>query len=134
MSIHGSYVSNDSKTIRVSRDEYGSMIRIFLLEEWYDRLKPLYDYADKIVAGISVERIPNQVSDCFDWLSSFFIEFGAFGWVFTFSILAWIFELAKNQISLGKFTYDAVGRLGSARLGSVPLGGGTRVFELPVEG
>lgn len=133
MSQHGHIVANDSKLFRVICDDEGNQLRVLLYEDIYDRLKPLYDHLEWISAGVGVQ-VPERVEASLEWLASLSIEIGAYGWVFTIGITGWIIHLAKNRVSLGKFTYEPIGRLSSSRLGSAPLGGGTRILELPVEG
>lgn len=131
MAIHGKYISDESKRIRVVRDSNGDLIRVFLHEEWHSCFSRLYEVAKLLVAGVSIDKIPARLDSCFDWLSELTIQTGVYGWMFTFSLVGWIVHLVKKQISLGKFMYESVG-LGE-RFGEA-LGGGTRIIELPVEG
>lgn len=133
MAIHGQFVSDDSKYIYVARDEGDGLVRVFLHESWYRYFKPLYDYAETIAAGIEISEVPSHVESSFEWLSTFATKFGAYGWVVTIAVTGWIIHLAKNQISIGKFTYEDVG-WGDLGFGEGPFGGGTRILELPVGG
>lgn len=134
MSLHGEFALDTSKQVRVVCDEEGFQLRVLLLEDWYDRLKALYDYLEWIAAGVSVESIPEHIEACFEWLSVLSTEIGASGWIFTIGIVGWVTRLVKNQVSLGKFTYETTGRFGTSRFGNTPLGGGITLLELPVEG
>ncbi len=132
MALHGQYVSDSSKQIRFVRGGDDSYLRVLLHENWYDRLKPLYDWFEE--GATLVTDVPEQVEKCFDWLLEISIEIEVYGWVFAMSITWLLAKLAKQQVSLGKFTYKKGGQFGSSRLGAMPLGGGTQLLELPVEG
>lgn len=54
MSLHGEFVSDDSKLLRREFDADGKCIRILLFEDWYDRLKPLYDALEWIATGAGI--------------------------------------------------------------------------------
>lgn len=134
MAIHGKSVSDDSKYIRIKRGEEDEIVRVFLHEDWYQYLKPLYEYAELIASGVSIKEIPNQIESSFEWLSAVTIELGAYGWIFSIAIIGWMTHLAKNKISLGEFTYETVGaRYDNVRYG-FQYGGVTQILELPIEG
>ncbi|USZ67062.1 hypothetical protein NGM10_10000 [Halorussus salilacus] len=142
MVSHGDFVPDDSKCIRVIYDKENSPIRVLLYEDWYNRLKPLYVHLEKISACVSIDDIPDYIETHFEWVSQLFVEISAYGWQVSFGIFDLIYRLimglvirwAKGQISLGKFTYRAVGHSGKSRTGMAPTGGGTQLLELPVEG
>lgn len=136
MSRHRELVSDRSKWVRRDFDDKENCIRILLLDNVYDKLKPLYDYYVWIASGVtySITDIPEYIQASFDWLSNLVFEYGVGGITFTVSVLIWVKYWARNRINLGKFTYKYVGRLGERRLGSTRLGGGAILLELPVEG
>ncbi|GAA0665358.1 hypothetical protein ACFQDG_02985 [Natronoarchaeum mannanilyticum] len=132
MAIHGQFVTDDWKYIRAARDNEDHLIRVFVHEEWYPYFKSLYDYAELLTAGVSIEEVPSRIESCFDWFSALTAEIGANGWIFSIAIIGWITHLVKNRIGIGEFTYDTVG-YGDLAYGEAPYGGGTRILELPVE-
>jgi len=131
MALHSEYVSDESKRIRVVRGDDGSLIRVFIHQDWYNNFKRLYDYAEWLAAGVEISEIPDRLQSCFDWLSTFTVEAGGYGWVFTVAVIGWVIHLVKEKISLGKFIYESVG-YGQDYGGSYSEG--VKIAELPVEG
>ena len=105
MPRHGDYVSDDSKFIRIARDNGGKQVRVLLLGGLYERLKPIYDSIKWISAGVGIGSVPSSLGPYLDWLSTLTAEVGVYGWTFTIAVVGWIVELVKNQVGLGKFTY-----------------------------
>ena len=138
MSAHGEVVSGRSQRIWPIYDEEGRQIRVLLYEEWYDFLKPIYDWCQLLLEGVSVnvgfEEVAPALQQSFEWLSGFTtysVDFGPVG--LTFVVVGWVARLVENKIDLGKFSYESFGRLGESRLGERRLGGGIRLVEYPVE-
>lgn len=133
MSIHGSYVMDDSKYIRPSYGEDGELVRVHLHEDWYDRLKLLYDYFDLIAAGVSVESIPDDIDEAFQWLSALVFEVDILGIGIVVHLIGWVRGLVERRIGLGKFKYGS-GGFGEQKFGGAPFGAVIKILELPVEG
>ena len=134
MAIHGEYISDESKYIRIVRGDDGSLIRVFFHEDWYDQFKRLYEYAEWLTAGFGITKIPDRLESYVDWLSTWTVETGGYGWVFTIALTGWVIHLVKQQISLGKFIYNSAALYGEGIYGEGLYGGGTTLVELPVEG
>ncbi|WP_157231338.1 hypothetical protein [Halostagnicola larsenii] len=133
MAIHGMLVRDDLKWIRFIRDETDSMVRVLLHEKLYDRLRPVCEYYNKIEPGVSVSA-PPYIKECLDWLFDLTLELDIFEWTVSIALVPLFFERITSSISLGKFTYKAIGKSGSFKSGGCPSGGGTKILELPVEG
>ena len=128
MSIHGDFVQDDTKWIRY---EEGSSKVVYVHESLYAALKPVYDYIKEIVEGVLSEVFTDHISKFVD-----VIQFIAENLDYSISIVSGILitvvvKLAETSVNMKKFMYKGVGKIGETKLGESPVGGGTKVLELP---
>lgn len=119
--------------IHYRRDDDGGIVRILLLEEWYDWLKPIYDSIRTLLDVAHIREVPDAAKTAARFFVDLIIQFEVSGWVFGLSILALLHWAAQKAITLGKFTYEKNGKLGNSKLGEFRFGGGWVVREFPVE-
>lgn len=131
MSAHGEYVSDSSKLIRSVHDDSGSVVRVLFHEEIYNLISPIWKAIDVGSDLIVLTPPANAISDL---LTTLTVEYSAYGWTVGVCLLYAIVKLAKRGVSIGKFTYEKTGKLGTTQFGTSRLGGGTKLLELPVEG
>ena len=144
MTIHGKSVpSGDTeKLIRFSRDTDGNVVRVFFHEELFPRFKRLYDLAEYIACGANFTEFPDLIEQSFEHLSYLVFEFSAYGWTGSVSIATmvfwWLIRLVKDQVSLGKFTYNPTGSIFTRDGVAITRDGVAqtvvKIKELPVEG
>lgn len=131
-------MDRNNSPIRLSKNGDGEIVRILLLDEWYDVLKPVYDHFATVSGMVGVKEYPEHFEEIADSTAQLFnhliIEYGVAGWGFVISMFTILRWAAEQAISLRKFTYETTGRVGHSRVGEFKSGGGTVVRELPVEG
>lgn len=103
--------------------EDGELVRILLHEDWYDRLLPVYKYF-LWMTGSGIAATPPSNSALHkvgEMIGSLVFEFELLGWVFSFSVLYFLYEAAKKVVTVGKFVYERAG-YGAGRYGEGPYG------------
>lgn len=128
--ILSSDMSKSESPIHIQQGEDGTFVKILLLDNWYDTLKPIYDLFKPPLEAISITKVP-EAFDEFEALFNYLIvEFEAVDWGFAIGLLVVLRLAAKKGIALGKFTYEHVGGLGEGGLGEMPMGGYLEIREL----
>jgi hypothetical protein len=108
----------------------GGIAALVIHEDWYDVLKPLYDYFRGISGVVSVTDIPEQVRSILEGLGQFIPEYGFQGWLFTFSILGALQLAAKRTLDIGTFHYERTAIYSPRTAGEVGYGKLTLVPDL----
>lgn len=112
--------------IRISRDTDGEY-KILLLDEWYDALKPVYDFFDSISGAAKITNSPIRLGAAAEFFNHLIVEFEARGWGVAISLFAILKQAALDRAQLVKFTYEQIGY--GERYGE-SYGGGTTIREV----
>ncbi|MDJ1431161.1 hypothetical protein [Halostagnicola sp. A-GB9-2] len=79
---------------------------LLIHEDWYETLKPLYDYFVTISGTVSVAGVPENVKLIVEGLTQFVPEYGMQGWIFTISVLGALKLAASRALEVGRFKYE----------------------------
>jgi hypothetical protein len=118
------------------RREDGEIGRILLLEEWYDKLAPLFEYFRTGAGIVGLSEYSEDLEPAFEFFRHLIAEFEIAGWAFTFSLIALLQWAAKQAITLGKFSYEHAGwSYDTMVYGSGTYGGedNLEIREIPTE-
>lgn len=103
------------------RGENGELVRVLIHEDWFDSLSPLFRAFSWAGSAVTVESIPDELAQALqkplELISSFVVEFGAFGWGFSLSLIFLMRWAASKGVAVGKFVYEEVGGYGRGRYG-----------------
>ncbi|SDD17471.1 hypothetical protein [Natrinema hispanicum] len=103
------------------RGENGELVRVLIHENWFDKLSPLFSAFRWVRAYVAVESIPQELVQALqkplELISSFVVDFGAFGWTFSLSLILLMEWAASKGVAVGKFVYEEVSGYGRARYG-----------------
>lgn len=119
---------------RVKTDESDEVVRLLLLDDWYEDLATLYRYfrtaGDVITIQESTVEVLEQVYQAFQELT---LTVEIAGVRFGILLLRLIAHVAKKGISLGKFTYKKRG-FGEGPFGEGAFGSSTIAREVSPSG
>ncbi len=107
--------------VRIDRGD-GDLVRLLLQEEWYDTLKPIYDWFVELGDVVSVNVPPTVAGPATDFINQMTVDFGVGGFTISLCVLGLLKRAAEGATTLVKFTYADSGRLGTTRLGESRLG------------
>lgn len=77
--------------------------RVLIHEDWYDRLKPIYEFLSTGVLEVTSVSVFDRTIELVESLA---FEFGAIGWAMSISTMAILREAAEKSITIGKFVYE----------------------------
>lgn len=107
--------------------EDGKLVRILLHEDWYDRLLPVYKGFLWMGSGVNAVSPPTNsaLDNAGELFVSLVFEFEILGWVFSWSVLCFLYatakKAAKKVVTVGKFAYERTG-FGEGGFGEGPWG------------
>lgn len=108
----------------------GGIAALLIHEDWYDLLKPLYDYFEVVSGAVSVADTPAHVQSLLEGLVQFVPEYGMQGWVFTVSVFSALKMAASRALEVGTFHYERTAVYSPRTAGEVGYGRLTLVSEV----
>ena len=128
---HGDFLSDDSRKVHFTRNDDDELLGILLVDAWYDRIIPFYNYAEIAAQSVAIKSAPEAFEKVSEILEGLVVEFGFEGWVFGISLLYLAKRWVKKGISVRPFEY--AGRAyGQGIYGPSLYGEGYEVLEFPV--
>ena len=110
--------------------EDDELVRILIHEDWYDHLLPVYKWFLYITGASSVtppsDSTLNEAGELFE---SLIVDFELSGWVFSISIIMFLYYAAQEFVSVGKFVYRRVGGYGQSSYGNSSYGRARTIIE-----
>lgn len=110
--------------------ENDELVRILLHKDWYDELLSVYKWLLRISGVTSVTPPSNSaLNEAGELFKSLIVDFEQFGWVFSISIIMFLYYAAQEFVSVGKFVYRRVGGFGQSSFGNSSFGRARTIIE-----